>query len=580
MNLDEELTSINALIDNLDFLDKGTLEKEAVLNAQIAALKLEIYKLKDTRYELKQKRKKATENKESIERKLELERQATEIEVSLRAKRADVEALIANAPWRDTAFDWQIEGAISLPERAICADRRGMGKTLTSIIWRRAQGIKKTLICVRKEVAYDFVKELNLREPGLLVYSLISATPQEREIAYLLLNHHEEFVVVTNIESWRTNIEPVTDALLRFDWDGVILDEAHHIKNSGTGTAQGFFRLADKIPKVLEMTGTPIKNKPQEMFSILHALYPDIFPREKKFLFDFCMQIAQNRWAFTPHGLKSLVNQISKFYIARSPEDIGRQVPPPRMIEYKLTFDAHPLQKKAYQMMTERALAVLGSGKVIPIVSQLAIMTRQAQMVSWPAGINFKEVDDEGNPTGELIRFDIHESVKADWAEDLIQELVEEGERVLLFSRFKPAINELRTRLQKAGISVAVITGDEKHNTAEIFDDFDLKTAPEKPKYQVLLATYQTVGESANLNAARHMVLYDRFWNPGNEDQAIGRIDRINSTDQATVHIPLVESSIDEYMTQLIETKKEIILGLKEETNMQASLLEHLRKTV
>jgi SNF2 family DNA or RNA helicase len=210
---------------------------------------------------------------------------------------------------------------------------------------------------------------------------------------------------------------------------------------------------------------------------------------------------------------------------------------------------------------------------------QIAVMIRQAQMLSWPAGIVFKIKDDEGNLIGEE-RFDVHESVKADWAEDLITELVEEGERVILFSRFKPAIYELEARLLKAGLSVAVITGDEKRDNKPVFDDFDLKTAPENPKYQVLLATYQTVGESANFNAARHMVLYDRFWNPGNEDQAIGRIDRINSIDQATVHVPLVENSFDDYMTALIEEKRNIVNDFKDVATQQASLVEHLKKTV
>jgi SNF2 family DNA or RNA helicase len=76
------------------------------------------------------------------------------------------------------------------------------------------------------------------------------------------------------------------------------------------------------------------------------------------------------------------------------------------------------------------------------------------------------------------------------------------------------------------------------------------------------------------------MILYDRFWNPGNEDQAIGRIDRINSIDQATVHIPLVENSIDEYMTQLIEDKRNIVMDFKDAASMQNSLAEHLRKTI
>lgn len=574
MSIRDELKSVEDELKRFSEELESRGLQEITLNAQIAAIRLEIAKLRDGNTELKQRIKYATRDKESLTRKLELEKEAELIQKSLEEKRKEAEAILALAPWKDDAFDWQIEGALRLPERALIGDKRGLGKTLSSLIWRRLQGAKRTLICLRKEVASDFIKEIGIREPGLIVYSLIGATPELRNIAAQLLNNHEEFVVVTNIESWRRNIEQTTNDILKIKYDSVILDEAHHIKNANTGTAKGFFVLADAIPKVLELTGTPIKNKPQEMYSILHALYPLSFPTERKFLIDYCMQMGQNKWVFTPTGLKSLVAKISHFYLARSPEDIGRKVPPPRMIEYSLDFDTHQKQLQAYRDITERSLAVLESGKVLPIVSQLALMTRQAQMISWPAGIEF---DDE--ETGERVRFDIHESVKMDWAEDLIKELVEEGERVILFSRFKPAIYELQARLAK-DLSVAVITGSEKISRQEVFDDFDLKTAPENPKWSVLLATYQTVGESANLNAARHMVLYDRFWNPGNEDQAIGRIDRINSIDQATVHIPLVNNSFDNYMTELIEGKRNIVMEFKDAASMQSSLIEHLRNTL
>jgi non-specific serine/threonine protein kinase len=575
MTVDDDLTSILKQIEDFTSQASEIDEKEVMLNTQISALRLELINLRENRSSLKTRIRKATIDKESLERKVQLEKEAAAIQKSIEEKRKEAEAILADAPWKDTAFDWQIEGALRLPERAILADKRGLGKTLSSIIWRRLQRSKKTLICLRKEVASDFIKELNIREPGLFVYSLIGASPEARNIAAMLLRNQEEFVVVTNIESWRRNIDKTTEDILKIEYDAVILDEAHHIKNATTGTAMGFFKLAEKIPKVLELTGTPIKNRPQEMFSLLHALYPILFPKESKFLWDYCVQTGQNKWVFSPQGLKTLVQKISSFYLARSPEDIGRKVPPPRMIEYKLDFDSHVEQRQAYRDMTERSLAILNSGQVLPIVSQLALMTRQAQVVSWPAGIVFNDPE-----TGETVRFDVAQSVKMDWAEDLIRELVEEGERVIMFSRFKPAIYELKRRL--ADLSVAVITGDEKAkgNTEDVFNDFDLKTAPENPRFQVLLATYQTVGESANLNAARHMVLYDRFWNPGNEDQAIGRIDRINSIDQATVHIPLVENSIDEYMTQLIEDKRNIVMDFKDAASMQSSLAEHLRKTI
>jgi SNF2 family DNA or RNA helicase len=575
----EELDNIEQQLQSYVDELRQSNEQEATMRATIASLQLDIAKLRDSRYQVNQKIRNASKTKESIARKRELEIEAELIEKSLEEKRIAAQAILDIAPWKDDAFDWQIEGAMRLPDRAIIADKRGLGKTLSSLIWRRLHNSKKTLVCLRKEVAPDFIKEINIREPKLFVYSLLGANAETRNHAAFLLNslgEDAEFIVVTNIESWRRNVHATTEDILKIKYDAVILDEAHHIKNAATGTAQGFFRIADRIPKILELTGTPIKNRPQEMYSLLHALYPQIFPKETKFLVDYCVQLDQNRWAFTAMGLKSLVAKISHFYIARTPEDIGRKVPPPRMIEYELDFENHLEQKQAYQMMTERSMAMLGNGTVVPIVSQLAIMTRQAQVVSWPAGIKFVVPE-----TGEIVQFDVHQSVKMDWAEELLKELTEEGERVVLFSRFKPAIYELKRRLIDAGLSVAVITGDEKAkgNTQEVFNDFDLKTAPEDPRYQVLLATYQTVGESANLNAARHMILYDRFWNPGNDDQAIGRIDRINSIDQATVHLPQVKASIDEYMIELIGQKRTIVADFKDASSQQASLLKHLENS-
>ncbi len=587
MNSEIDLQLAEANLNNYLQTAQNLEFEELSVKDQIASLQLQLAKTKDKKFKVKQDIRKAHVERESAKRKFELEKETFEITQRLEAKREEAFARISEGPWFDPtyskegyAFRWQVDGALLLPERALLGDKRGMGKTLSAIIWRRVHGIKRLLICVRKEVAYDFLKEISIREPGLFVYFLLGADSDKRNIAASLLHGQEEFVVVTNIESWRKNIDKTTEELLKINYDGIILDEAHHIKNSTSATARGFFKLAEKVPKVLELTGTPIKNSPLEMYSLLHALYPDLFPRETKFKVDYCVQNDQNKWIFTEMGLKSLVAKISSFYLARSPEDVGREVPPPRIIKYALDFENHPQQKEAYQTMTERSLAVLGSGKVIPIVSQLAIMTRQAQVVSWPQGIVFQVKDPVTSELVETINFDVAESVKMDWAEELIKELLAEGERIVLFSRFKPAIYELRKRLQKLDVPVAVITGDEKHSTREIFNDFDLKTAPANPKYKILLATYQTVGESANLNAARHAILYDRFWNPGNEDQAIGRIDRINSIDQATVHVPEVAGSIDEFMADLIDNKRELVSSFKSETNLQANLIEHLRRTV
>ncbi len=557
--------------------EKMTIDiQESELNGKIAELRAQIESLKERRHVVRARINQAQRNKDSAERKLALKRESEQLEADINKRMAELADIVANAPWKDDAFGWQIEGAAKLPSRALLGDKRGLGKTLSSLIWRRFQGSKKTLVCVRKEVAADFIKEIRLREPSVPVYPMISATPHDRKMAKMLLEGLDEFIVVTNIESWRRDVEKTTKDILTIDYDAVILDEAHNIKNSKTGTAQGFFQLADRIPNVLEMTGTPIKNRPQEMYSLLHALYPNLFQKESHFLRDYCVQIGQNKWLFSEYGLVHLVNKIKSFYLARDRSDIGVDLPPPNIIKYELDMDAHLLQKTAYNQIAERAMAELTSGQVIPIVSQLAIMTRLAQALTWPAGIRFKDPE-----TGEALQFDVHQSVKVDWAEDTIKELVEEGERIVLFSRFKAPIYELQARLIRDGLTVAMITGDSKDGNQEVFNDFDLKTASKTNyKNQVLLATYQTVGESANLNAAAHMVLLDRYWTGGNEDQAIGRIDRINSKRQATVHIPHVTNSFDDYMDALIESKRVMVNDFKDATTMRAEIVENLKRNL
>ena len=80
-----------------------------------------------------------------------------------------------------------------------------------------------------------------------------------------------------------------------------------------------------------------------------------------------------------------------------------------------------------------------------------------------------------------------------------------------------------------------------------------------------MFATYDAFGTGVNLNAARHIIMLDYEWNPGMEDQAIGRIDRLNSTDQANVHIFHVNESIDDFMEDLMSEKRDMTKGFESE---------------
>jgi SNF2 family DNA or RNA helicase len=182
--------------------------------------------------------------------------------------------------------------------------------------------------------------------------------------------------------------------------------------------------------------------------------------------------------------------------------------------------------------------------------------------------------DEEGTVV-DTVQFDVKESQKVDEACELLRDLIEEEERVLVFSKFKAPLYEMRNRFPE--IEMIVATGDQSKPLREaVVKDFDLKTAPEKPRWQVCFATYEAFGTGLNLNAARHVILLDDEWSPGMEDQAIGRIDRMNSVDQANVHIFRVKDSIDDFMEGLINEKRDLTEGFEGNFDKQR-LLDHLR---
>lgn len=564
---ERSLDDIELDIDNLENEFQGLKEYETELNTQISDLRYKIAELHTKERELRSKRSHLHKEKESIERQRRIEEEQQQIEEELQHLREKAEALIKDAPWRETVLDWQVDGAVQLAaaRRGLLADVRGMGKTLSSLAWRRAVDSRRTLMLTRNQYARELMREVTYWEPNLPVIPIITADPSQRKTICNMLKNYDDYIIIANFEAWRLSDVAVRD-LLGVPFDGIILDEAHQLKTKDSATTQGFLRLAPIVPNLLEMTGTPVQNRPQELFTLLHILYPQLFPTENKFAQDYCIQLGQNRWAWEKDGLSKLIKKIGQFYVARTPEDVGHKVPPPAIHEYELDFEGYDEQREAYQFMAERALAKLKSGKVLNISSQLALMTRQAQLTSWPAGIVFR--DEEGT-----YRWDIHQSVKLDWAEELIRELIDEEQRVVLFSRFKDPLFELQRRLDK--LPVALITGETK-NHAEIVKDFDLKTAPKNPRYSALLATYDTVGESVNLNAARHLIQLDRYWKPSRDDQAIGRVDRLNSMDQATVYRANVKKTIDDLMIEIINQKRNLINDFKSAAELQNSLIDNL----
>jgi len=527
---------------------------------------------------------------------------------------AEMDALTATATWREFAFDHQIEGGkrLAIAERGILGDKRGLGKTLTSLIYLDMVQAKKILVIAPNDVVPQFQQEIQHWAPHRHILSFAGLNKDARSVVYPMLKLLDSYIITINYEAWRKD-KTVIDDLVAAGLDTVILDEAHRAKSSEKQTAKGIFQIAfvpnycpncktvgldlsgesyvwmqngkfknvdptetarcatcstplqTTVKNVLCMTGTPILNKPQELFTMLTLRDPFRFTSERQFLYDYCYSYAPGKWKFKTGGLERLTNSMSEFFVQRTREDAGITIPPPDIKIHYLEPDPvnYPNQYKAYRDLTQAAALVLQDGTAIDMLYILEIILRERQVITWPAGVELKIKDPDTKEVLETLRFDVEESQKLDAVEDLCRELAEEGERTIVFSKFKAPLYELKRRMQNE-YKVTTATGDDpRFHKEAVRNDFDLKTATNDPRWNTVFCTFDAFATGVNLNAARHVIMIDDEWSPGMEDQAIGRIDRLNSTDQANVHIFRVKSTIVTFMEALIEQKRKLTEGFE-----------------
>ena len=551
--------------------------------------------------------------------------------------------VMKNQPYADRILQHQRDGAYILATnmRCILGDKRGAGKTLTSIAaWDMAQS-QRVLVIVPDDVVSNFVNEIHYWAPHRNVMQLGKMPPAQRHFAISMMQAMESFTAVLNYSAWRKDKSLIED-IIKLRFDTVVMDEAHTMKNTSTSAYKGCREIVmaeNQCPKcggrpetkasvdgwsswlgcencdwtakdagyefldrcsvkmVIPMSGTVILNKPQDLFALLSLVDPINFAELKDFLRVYCQQnYYTGKWEFKTGGLASLQKKLSGKYIARE----GVKTPGQTVYTHDIELDPneYPLQHKVIEQLSKHAQILMDSGKKMTALATIALITWKRQANVWPAGINLR--DDEGNivyNVGEEVR----ESIKLDKCiseyrnsdgeyDGLIPEFTEQGDkelgaRVVVFSQFKGPLKELEQRLKRAGISVVRFDGDTAQSIRDAAKiDFDRKYCEADDynggngyRWQVILANYKTGGVGLNFTAATETIILDREWNPGKEDQAFGRTDRLGQTEHTNVHVLRIPRTIDVWMDELISEKDNLIAGFNEATE---SLSDRLLKAM
>ncbi len=362
-----------------------------------------------------------------------------------------------------------------------------------------------------------------------------------------------------------------SELLEGIDWQGIIIDEAQAIKNPNAKQSKTVHRLNKKQSKKyfrIALTGTPIENKINEIWSIMHFLNPKVLGEIEFFKQRFQLPIERYGDISSQKELNVL---IKPFILRRLKTDKSIISDLPEKVELNEWVNLSSEQKSLYNKTLDKALADISSsplgqrnGKV------LGLLTRLKQICNHPA-LLFKEANVEETFPDR--------SGKVQRLIELLEEILEVNDRVLIFTQFAEWGLLLQTYLQKKWQSQIPFLhgGIRKIDRQTMIDHF--QNDPRGPN--IFLLSLKAGGVGLNLTRASHVIHIDRWWNPAVENQATDRAYRIGQNNAVMVHKFITKGSLEEKINQMLIKKSRLaedIIGSGEEWlgNLEIKALREL----
>ena len=423
-------------------------------------------------------------------------------------------------------FPYQYEGIAWLfaQQAALLADEMGLGKTMQTItamrLLLRAGQVNRILLVCPKPLIPNWQREFKAWAEELPIVT-IEGDAHHRKLQWTMPGVP---ILLANYEVLVRDFEMLADDPPKFDL--LILDEAQRIKNRGSRTAV----TARGIPRKRSwaLTGTPIENRPEEIASLYEFM--EVIPEST------CPDLRQ-------------LQKLSKSYVLRRTKDLVMKDLPPRFDRDEI-LELGPAQKMAYETAEKDGVVRLTElGESISVQHVFELVLRLKQIT------NFEPV------TGESAKL---ERLEAD-----MEEIAASGGKAILFSQWTKTIDFLEARL--ARFNPLVYHGKIPVKQREpILKEF--KEANDRP---LLMMSYATGAVGLNLQFAGYVFLFDRWWNPAVEDQAINRAHRIGQKTQVIVTKFISKDTIEERIDRVLNEKRQIfaaVLGDGDNTNVSLSL--------
>jgi len=405
-------------------------------------------------------------------------------------------------------------------------------------------GVFRVLVVCPKSVTHGWLTEAARFAPSLTAVAFTPALARAESAAL------DARLLVANYTQLRLNA-PWFHSVA---WDAVVLDEGQFIKNPGSQIAATARALPSRHRLIL--TGTPVENRLTDLWSLFAFAQPGLLGTQAA----FCRQYDDK----DPAALDRLHRRVRHFLLRRTKAQAAPDLP--SRTEDELIVELEPGQRKLYDAELKRARAqLLGieTSRALDKVrfNVLASLLRLRQICCHPALVDPAHAD--------------LPSAKLEALVERLEELREEGHQVLVFSQFVGMLEIIRSRLAAAGVGHLMLTG-QTENRAELVDQFQSDTSK-----TVFLLSLKAAGFGLNLTAASYAILYDPWWNPAVEAQAIDRTHRIGQTRPVIAYRLLAANTVEQKIRALQQEKAALAAAVvQEESLAQVMDLETLRQVL
>lgn len=443
-------------------------------------------------------------------------------------------------------FPHQIEGIAFLlgRRRALLADDMGLGKTRQSVLAMvEAEPDGPYLVICPASIKRNWVREINIVLPNAEP-AIVGPTP-------LPSTDFQDWVII-NYEILGKNLEQ----LLKFDWKGVVFDEAHYLKNYQSQRSKNASKLVKEIsdePVVHALTGTPMTNRPRDLFPLLQILNHPLGKSFLSFAKRYC-EAYQGDFGLVADGasnIEELTVQLHGVMLRRTKDEV-LDLPP--KVRTWMEVELHPYAVQHYNRLLQHFLYKFESpDQLIGLPESLELTSEQRD--EFEESIDLTDV---GNAMGRVtqVRRAIA-FVKCRHTIKFVENALEQGEKVIIFTSFLNTMQRFQKHFKDRAVYVS--GNVPTHQRQERVDRFQ-----NDENIRIFCANMHIAGVGINLTAARQVVFNDLDWVPANHWQAEDRAYRIGQTGTVNVTYMIASGTVDSFVKTVLETKAALMESIVE----------------